>query len=173
MITVQYLLDLAIEQEAIYRELSAKFPPGTISRERSDAHQTHTQALIAADWMEKNGIRSALHVGPFSSVTIRAEKPIQIRSGSLILTTHPKGSVISTQSQKIERFHRIDKGYVSERERAVVNPKLVWAGTGGYWRWTDLNNVEQLPLGCTNDETNDNIVDKSPTKGTFIATTMS
>ena len=142
MITVEYLLNLATEQESLYTELSQKYPPGTVSPERNDAYQKYQKALIAANWMEENNIEKLHHVGCFSAREIRKTDEVVIKARSLIETTHPKGKAITSKKQTIRNVRRIDQGYISEQDKTVVAPKLVWAGAGGYCRWTDLNNVD-------------------------------
>lgn len=50
----------------------------------------------------------------------------------------PYSSAHVGHARYVDTFARADA------EVVVRQPKVTWAGAGGYWRWTDLHNVELL-----------------------------
>lgn len=149
MFTPKSLRELADVAQAEYLELLKLHPPGTIHEGRNNAYRRAEQALACAKWMEQQGIAEQAHVGPFSSFSPLAKgTQVRIRKGSIVHST--KGEPRTTARDQLIKVHFFDPGYVdtysrAEKDGAVVRrPQVTWAGAGGYWRWTDLNNVELL-----------------------------
>lgn len=171
----QSLLELACQQEAIYNALSAQFPAGTVHELRNEARRLMDQALQCAAWMQARGHSSLAHVGPFlsapfsgSKMGIRAMRGVKVRikAGATIRSMHPgKAGSIVTERSRVVTLHDVYAGHVdaggfqrlrhqSEREKllaSVRQPEVVWAGTGGYWRHADLNDVELYAATPKND----------------------
>lgn len=137
------LLDLSTQQDLKYRHLLEMHPPGTVHEGRNSAHQRSEQALACAEWMERNGIERLRLVGPFGTLSFTRGQHVRLAKGSIIYGT---GSGIPRGGKPLGRetavtLHSIDPGYVDVSTREVRQPKVTWAGSGGYWRWTDANNV--------------------------------
>lgn len=148
MFTPTSLREIAARATAEYRELLKQYPPGTYHEGRNKARDLADRAETCAKWMEQQGFVELAHVGPFSSITHLARgTEVRIRKGSLVRST--KGEPRTTVRDQVIKIHSFDPGYVDTFARAdaevvVRQPKVTWAGAGGYWRWTDLHNVELL-----------------------------
>lgn len=149
MFTPKSLREMADVAHAEYLELQKLHPPGTIHDGRNKAYTRAAQARVCAKWMEQQGIAELAHVGPFSSFPpLSKGMQVRIRKGSFVQST--KGEPRKTARDQVVKVHFYDAGYVdtyprAEKEAEVVRqPQITWAGAGGYWRWTDLNNVELL-----------------------------
>ncbi|KWU26294.1 hypothetical protein [Burkholderia cenocepacia] len=154
MFTKESLRQMADMAEKSYRELLVLHPPGTVHDGRNDAHDLMDRARICADWMEAHGIEQTANIGPFMTTLPKRLQQVRIRKGARIFGTGPKigreGEI--TQRARVVVVHSVDKGYidthtgrkwVDERHApVVVQARVHWAGTGGYWRWTDIENVE-------------------------------
>ncbi len=69
---------------------------------------------------------------------------VRIQRGSLITGTHPQGDRRAGRSYVVE-VHDVTAGYdYTDRrgERLHKPPQVCWVGAGGYWHYTDLENVE-------------------------------
>lgn len=152
MFTPEKLLAIAAESEAKYKNLLARFPPGTINSERNEARKRADEALVCAEWMENQKISALNFVGPFAVRLLARGQKVKIKAGSIVHSTRPKserGGRALKRAQTI-KIHSLDHGgcfggpysYTSRDEsEPVVNPKVHWAGSGGYWCWTDANNI--------------------------------
>lgn len=111
---------------------------------RSQFYTLEEDALVCGQWMESHGLKSACNVGPFGPAEPRRGQMVTIRKGSLVRTTHPSGPRTSARAQeiKVDSAHR---GYVDHSarfgEEKVREGEVSWAGAGGYWRRTALENV--------------------------------
>ena len=146
MFTPQSLLEMSVNDTNKYETLLKEFPPGTVNTERNDAHMRASKALLCAEWMEKEGITEIANIGPFLSTHIIKGQRIKLRKGSLVFGTFKGGQegITLTRAQTIT-VHDVYSGYVDQERGGKValrQPAVVWAGSGGYWRRTDLNNVE-------------------------------
>lgn len=145
MITPESLLQIAAESELLYKDLSIQFPPGTYSRERNGARDRMDRALLCADWMIRKGHESLRFVGPFGNIPVKNGERVRVKAGSLVFSTNPQvdqTGVELKRSQIVTIHGDVSPGYVNENR--LVQPRVTWAGSGGYWRWTDLNNVDFL-----------------------------
>ena len=77
-----------------------------------------------------------------------AELPIQrgdrvcIKAGAEIRTTHPKGPRTSARAYYVT-VHDVSPGYDCPGY-AIRKPEIVWVGSGSYWFYTDMENVEKV-----------------------------
>ena len=146
MLSPESLLELATSSEAEYRELQKLHPPGTVHDRRNEARRSMEEAMACAAWMEKNGHKELAYVGPFGSLPFSRGVRVRVRKGAVVHGIKvPKGGVPAKTSH-IVTVHSVDKGYVwhdgPDGRDAVHQPRIHWAGTGGYWRWVDANDVE-------------------------------
>lgn len=84
MFTPESMLALATESEACYKALLKEHPPGTINRERNDAHDIAEKALVCADWLERSGRGALAYVGPFGDLPFKRGSRVRIRKGALV-----------------------------------------------------------------------------------------
>jgi hypothetical protein len=154
MFTKESLRQMADDAEKTYRELLVAHPPGTVHDGRNDAHDLMERARLCADWMEVHGIGETANIGPFMTNLPKRGQQVRIRKGAKIFSTDPKtgreGEI--AQRARVVTLHSVDKGYIDHHlgrkwtdERhapVVVQARVDWAGAGGYWRWTDIENVE-------------------------------
>lgn len=156
MFTPASLLEIALAAEARYDALRAQFPPGTFSAERNEARTEMDRAVACADWMEQNGLTELSHVGSFGEVHVARQQRVRIKRGALVHNLRP-GSPRETvlDRPQVVTLHFVDPGYVDpdamrmrghrdERYPLVRQPRVTWSGTGGYWRSTDITNVEAI-----------------------------
>ena len=142
------LLALAERKDAEYRELLELHPPGTINEERNNAHDLSRVAFACAAWMEAGGHKELSHVGPFHSFMPNRAQKVLVRKGSVIFSTSPKMSCDGTVAgrDQVVTVHSMDQGFVVDEGRRgkpdVRQGCVHWAGAGGYWRWTELTNIE-------------------------------
>lgn len=146
MYTSATLLEIAAAAEAEYERLSKLFPAGTIHDGRNEARRRMEQALSCAHWMEKMGHKALAYVGPFGTLPFKRKSRVRIRKGALVHSLHPqsKGTAPSKASQVVT-VHFVDAGFVNfvdTRDGEVRQPRITWAGAGGYWRSVDANEVE-------------------------------
>lgn len=136
----------AQRNEKLYQELLLQHPPGTTNAERNRAHDIAEAASICADWMEAQEIESAMHVGPFHGTMPKKGERVRIKRGSLVRSTHPSftsdGKV--SEREQVVVVHQVYAGYFDHGHRPayIHQGEVHWAGTNGYWRWTNLSNVE-------------------------------
>jgi len=144
MFNVNDILEIAIDQERIYKERSALFPAGTVDDLRNAARRRMDEALVVMEVMAQAGIAETPSIGNFHNGLPRQHQRVRIRAGAKVHSTHPAlrghGKVLS-RAQTVTVSHVYD-GYVNIHEHTVTNAQVNWAGTGGYWHWTDLANVE-------------------------------
>jgi hypothetical protein len=149
MFTRDNLLQTAAEAEIEYQRLLVLYPPGTFHDGRNKAYELMNKALACAAWMEKQGINEIANVGPFMSIKAERGVKVRIKKGAEIRSTDPKykGGKIAVKPFQVTVFDVFD-GYLdtmsrgTPREPEIVQAKVEWVGTHGYWHWTDANNVE-------------------------------
>lgn len=150
MHTIASLLQTASEAEIRYKALLLEHPPGTYSKERNDAFDLMERALFCACWMEQEGLSAIVNVGPFMGVALDRGQRARIKKGAQVFSTHPQvtraGKTLSRA--QVVKVHDLDRGYIDQYhgqgEQRLVQGKVTWVGTGGYWFWTDVNNIEPI-----------------------------
>ncbi len=153
MYTPATLLEIAAQAEARYKTLLLDHPPGSVHDGRNLAREEMEAALACAAWLEQQGIREIANVGPFVTTRCRRGDRVRVRRGARVYSTHPQTprEGVETQRSQVVTIHAVYQGYVNTladpRQPEVVQGKVHWAGAGGYWRWTDINNVERIPTG--------------------------
>jgi len=102
-------------------------------------------AFHAAAWMEARKIPSLRFVGPFGDPksVFKRGQVVRIPKGTRISRpTFPGDREIVAGRTYSVILNDVYAGYVDPRDRSVVQPRLLWAGTGGYWCYADPNDVE-------------------------------
>lgn len=138
------LLALAQAADRRYRELRELYPPGTVHEGRNAAYREREDALACAAWMEKAGIPSLTCVGPFGPQVLVCGSEVTIARGAIVHSTKPGTPRTGVELQRRLRIkvHSFFRGSVAHHDdMRVVQGEVRWAGAGGYWRWTDINNV--------------------------------
>ena len=71
---------------------------------------------------------------------IRRGEQVVIPKGVTVHTTHPKrDTYVTARKQRVTVDHILPGR--SEGGRHLENPKVRWAGSGGYWCEVDINNL--------------------------------
>lgn len=108
-------------------------------------------AIHAIEHMKKMGVTEIERIGPFHAGEIKEVEKGQIvvlKSGSLVKSFNPSKKEFTLSRRHKVRVNRMDRGFVyppEERGRNNIRETtVVWAGTGGYWCWTSIENVEAI-----------------------------
>lgn len=138
------LLALAMEAEATYGGLLQLHPPGTIHDGRNVAYEAVRSALACAAWMERTGKTDLAYVGPFGTLPFSRGARVRVRKGAVVYGIGRTRDGEAAKASRVVTVHSIDKGcsWQEGREEHVRQPLVHWAGSGGYWRWVDANDVE-------------------------------
>lgn len=136
-------LEAAIAQnEATYKERLALFPTGTYDKARNHARDMVEFLSAARDWLVRSGQDSAQYIGPFGTIYFKKGQRVVIKAGSEIRST--RGQPTVSTRKRVVTVHYIDEGYIDRScaEPTVRQPVVNWAGAGGYWHRTALENVD-------------------------------
>lgn len=148
MFTPDSLLEIALQQQALIDGMGAHVP-GTYHGQSYDLRRTRDKALKAAEHMQAQGITEAAHVGEFQSFEVKPGDTVRLRKGAVIFSTSrqvPREGKINGSNRRI-KVHHMHAGFIdySGMSRGEVrNGTVNWSGTGSYWYWTDINNVELI-----------------------------
>ena len=110
--------------------------------------RTEKQAIKAVEYMEANGLDSAVAVGHYGLQSIPKGTRVRLKAGSTFWSTHPKFRGQGRQTNERARYltvFDVHNGYIDYTNigRAEVrNPEIVWVGAGSYWFYADINDVE-------------------------------
>ncbi|MCZ7862458.1 hypothetical protein O9X98_13880 [Agrobacterium salinitolerans] len=111
----------------------------------SFAYHRKRQALGIAEYMQRHGIEERRNIGCFQLDFVNPGDTVRLRKGLQFGTTHPsvKGPVKRNRTVEV---HHTYEGYTSDlehgRKAVVCNPRVEWVGTGGYWCWADIDDIE-------------------------------
>jgi hypothetical protein len=142
--TPQSMLEMAAAFEVISRQRDL---PG---REYWRADLYSRWAFMCATRMETDGHGSLANIGPFQTVSYQPGDLVKLRQGAEIESTKDSLRRVLKRAYAV-KVHRVDNGYVDTTNHPrVVNSKIVWPGAGGYWCWTDINNVALVEKGRAN-----------------------
>lgn len=154
MITSASLLTIAAEAEARYLQLLAQHPPGTVNDERNEAWDRAKKAQLCAQWLDKRGGGPLAYVGPFGGLAIKKGSAVRIRRGAIVHSTNPTfpRDGKAYQGTRPIKVFSVDVGYASPDDLSfgdggVFQPRIHWAGAGGYWCWADANDTEIVRAG--------------------------
>ena len=141
MFFIDTLLDIAIEADATYK--SATDPDI-----RREAYFRKEQAMMCSQWMQDNNILSMPIIGPFGDhPQYKRGDKVRIKKGAHIFSMHPKKSRYQAGTTHTVTVFDMHKGTVypgTRRSNEIIlhQPRVMWAGTGGYWCETGVENVE-------------------------------
>lgn len=143
-ITPNSLLEYAIELE----ELLVPQEPGTVSEHNYELKKLIREASDTAMIMEQNGVAEAAFAGRFATARVAETKRVRIKKGARRFSTHPQVPIdgeIVPRAYTVE-IHDVYSGFVDphRRDPRIVNGQVHWVGTGGYYFWADINDVELL-----------------------------
>jgi hypothetical protein len=142
MFTIESLLDIASQANA--EMAAARAAPIWNYETYHRAEQKGDAALVCAAWLEKAGLAEVTTVGPFGDEPdYQRGDRVRVKKGAIIRST--KTSLCRTASRTfVVRVFDHQKGWAGMEwgESEVRNAKVEWVGAGGYWCWTDSNNVE-------------------------------
>ena len=136
MYTVDVLLTMAAEADALFndRRVAAK--------NYSELHNIRELAMACAEWMDTNGFSELPWVGPFGKPPFKKGDVVRVKKGARIYSTKKSNSKNAGRNYPVTLAY-VHPGYVSHwRDVSVEQPKVEWAGAGGYWCWTDPSNVQ-------------------------------
>lgn len=143
MITPDFLLEIAIAAEEESKTASDGFA-------RMAARQRAKDAMFCAKWMEDTRMEPCAFLGPFcadGAVLPKRGDRMTAAKGSDIRSMAPNGANAGPSTRKLGLLvHDADHGYIDRRDREyegaqVVNPRVTWAGSGGYWKSVDANSL--------------------------------
>jgi hypothetical protein len=144
MFTPDYLLDIAVQAEADYRAASTP-------QERGPLWTRRDWALLCAEWLETQPVKAMTAIGPFGEIAFKAGQRVRVKKGAMIHSLHPQRKApYPAGATYTVTLHHVFAGYVHDqsncfrRDIVVQQPKVEWAGAGGYWCWTDPDNVEAI-----------------------------
>ena len=146
MITPDFLLEIAIAAEEESKTAGDGFA-------RLAARHRANDAMFCAKWMEETRAEPCAFLGPFcadGAILPKRGDRMTAEKGAIIHSMDTKGpdeprDKPSTRKLGVQVMHATS-GYIhrfnGEYEGAqVVNPRVTWAGSGGYWKSVDANSL--------------------------------
>ncbi len=97
--------------------------------------------------MDRVGVARGVYVRAFGPRIPSKGRMVKIREGPVVYSTHPSMRQAVLGRDLVVKVHSADRGWVgtgvnfSGSEVVVRQAQVHWSGTGGYWRWTDANNI--------------------------------
>lgn len=146
--TAASLLSMAQAAERRYLDLLAQHPPGTFHEGRNEQRRVMEQALVCAAWMEARGHERLPYVGPFGTVPFARGMRARVRKGTLVhgFRCDEQRAGQQAKATHVVTVFSVDRGYVWHDgpggTDAVHQPRVHWAGAGGYWRWAYASDLE-------------------------------
>jgi hypothetical protein len=108
------------------------------------------QARGIADYMDREGIASYRNVGCFQLDIVNKGDVVRIKKGVVLGSLHPKDR--NNDYKKVNgvtrtiTVHRFDHGFTDNLHKHhktfVGSPRVIWAGTDGYWMNANLDDIE-------------------------------
>lgn len=147
--TPERLRAIAVKWDEVMEEIGKgndPFPGVNISL----AYYRAEQACGIADYMENKGIVSSRNIGCFQLDTVNKGDIVRLKKGVVIGSLHPKDrkndcKKVNGRTRDI-KVHRFDHGFTDNLHKPhkafVGMPKVVWAGTDGYWMDANLDDIE-------------------------------
>jgi hypothetical protein len=147
--TPERLRAIAVKWDEVMKDMEkAKeaFPGVTMSV----AYHRAEKALGIADYMENKGITSSRNIGCFQLDTVSKGDVVRLKKGIVLGSLHPKDrkndyKKVNGATRNVT-VHRFDHGFTDDLNKPhkahVSMPKIVWAGTDGYWMDANLDDIE-------------------------------
>lgn len=107
------------------------------------------RAMVAVKAMRDQGLTEVNGILGFDAIHVTRGETVRIKRGAAVFSTHPQVSLdgkVTTRRQDV-RVHSVMQGYANPYQDDADhnrNTKVEWLGSGGYYFWTDLNNVEKI-----------------------------
>lgn len=144
-VTPDSLLAIAAEAKAQIGSMTGDSPDAW--KARSDIRRILEQASMAAEWMNAQGIKEAVYVGPFGpKIDINRGDRIRLKTGIRVTSTSNRLCTEATKRARVVNAWNVNEGWVGRGQQRgeieVRNPQFHWVGTNSYWCWTDMTNVE-------------------------------
>lgn len=70
---------------------------------------------------------------------------VTLRRGSVVRSTSPSKEEYTLSREQKVKVRNFYEGYPETCGYPGRPAEITWAGTGGYWCWTDANNVVETP----------------------------
>lgn len=138
------LLDIATLWDVILNEKRADASAHPVV-DISHARYRRDQAFGIAAYMEREGIAERRNIGCFQLDFVKPGQKVILRKGKAFRTMHPSQKGPAKKDRAI-LVYRCDEGYTHDLENPhtalVSGPNIVWTGTGGYWCYANLDDVE-------------------------------
>lgn len=139
-------------ETSFYEGIIMDFYTAEIFQEMMEGASINLKSNLNAcvQWMKDNNLESCRNVGPFNLENHVKGDIVKIRKGARVYSTSPSFTSDGKVTKRCQTVTvaRTSKGFVdynhSSRHPTVRNAEVHWAGSGGYWHWTDINNVEPV-----------------------------
>lgn len=106
-----------------------------------DICSTLSALAVARQWMLDQKVISISHVGCFGDREWFAkDMKVQIRSGASVHSTK-NGERRELKRSQWVTVSKMRRGFCSNE---VIQPEIMWVGSGGYWQSTSVSNVEPI-----------------------------
>lgn len=106
-----------------------------------DVCSTLSALEVARQWMLDQKVTSISHVGCFGDPEwFTKSMKVLIRSGASVHSTKDGERRELKRSQWVA-VAKMRRGFCS---REVIQPEIMWVGSGGYWQSTSVSNVESI-----------------------------
>lgn len=66
---------------------------------------------------------------------------VTIRKGSTVRSCNPSKEEYQLSRNQTVKVHKVVEGYPEHSGYPARNDEIHWAGSGGYWHWTDVENI--------------------------------
>ena len=140
MFTPDALLDIAIQAEADVK--AAQASGGSVYPHYRRAQE----AMVCAEWLDAQPVKVTPFVGSFGDVHYSRGDRVRIKHNSMIHSTNPTRRHRASKISYMVNVFFFFEGWVNTSARRddelVRQPRVDWVGQGGYWCWTDAQNVE-------------------------------
>jgi len=99
-------------------------------------------------WVKYTDIHEKFEGGELRDTGIKSGMHVRIPKDVYVSSCRPKGDYITVRAQIIKVAHTIPgiaRNVFVRDPKGIdrgVPPKVVWAGTGGYWCAVDINDIE-------------------------------
>lgn len=117
--------------------------------ERYKIRREAEKALQAACWMERQGHVALPCIGPFTNWLPEKGDTVWIGAGADIRSTSNRLRRVNKRRYKV-KVHSVTPGAIfHDRDDGLTirMAEVTWAGSGGYWCWTTIQNIAPVHEG--------------------------